>query len=77
MDLLVCSPRIPIPEEKIIGSEFSAATGGKGANQAITASRMGAGVNMIGKVEEDLYSNSRLAGPGILAAIRLKHTERL
>ena len=50
MDLVVCAPRIPQAGETIIGSAFHTLPGGKGANQAVAAGRLGAAVAMIGKL---------------------------
>lgn len=53
MDLVVRTPRAPEEGETIIGSNFSRFPGGKGANQAVAASRLGANVFMAGKLGED------------------------
>ncbi|MEM7029238.1 MAG: ribokinase [Chloroflexota bacterium] len=53
MDLVVLTPRIPAPGETIIGGEFNVIPGGKGANQAIAAARLGGDVSMVGRVGED------------------------
>ena len=42
MDLVIRSPRIPVPGETIIGGDFRTVPGGKGANQAVAAGRLGA-----------------------------------
>lgn len=55
MDLVVRAPRHPQVGETIIGSEFSTFPGGKGANQAVAAARLGAPVTMIGKVGADAF----------------------
>ncbi|MFN5060821.1 MAG: PfkB family carbohydrate kinase, partial [Chloroflexota bacterium] len=41
MDLVVRAPHIPIPGETILGSDFVMVPGGKGANQAVAAARLG------------------------------------
>jgi ribokinase len=55
MDLVVRSYRHPKPGETILGGEFFTFPGGKGANQAVAASRIGAEVRMIGKLGGDPY----------------------
>ena len=40
-DLVIRTPRIPSPGETLIGSDFMINAGGKGANQAVAAARMG------------------------------------
>jgi ribokinase len=57
MDLVIRSPRIPQPGETIIGSEFQTIPGGKGANQAVAAARLGGQVTMVGKVGEDTFAD--------------------
>jgi len=44
MDMIVKSERLPRPGETVIGGSFSMAPGGKGANQAVAAARLGGGV---------------------------------
>lgn len=55
MDLVVRAPHIPIPGETILGSDFVMVPGGKGANQAVAAARLGADVHMIGAVGTDAF----------------------
>ncbi len=50
MDLNVRTPHLPVPGETVIGSDFTTAPGGKGANQAVAAARLGASVAMVGRV---------------------------
>src|SRR5512136_278017 len=57
MDLVVRSPRLPLPGETILGSGFSTFPGGKGANQAVAAARLGAPVIMVGRVGSDGFGN--------------------
>jgi ribokinase len=70
MDLVVRSPRIPLPGETIIGGEFHTAPGGKGANQAVAAARLGGRVSMVGRVGSDAFAQSLLDG---LAADGVDH----
>ena len=60
MDLVVRSPRIPRPGETIIGSDFRTVPGGKGANQAVGADRLGARVSMVGRVGDDAFGSALL-----------------
>lgn len=53
MDLVVNAPRHPQIGETILGGRFATFPGGKGANQAVAAARMGAHVRMIGCVGDD------------------------
>ncbi len=55
MDLVVNSRRMPAPGETIMGHSFLTVPGGKGANQAVAAARLGASVDMIGCVGEDAF----------------------
>ena len=48
IDLVACASRLPAPGETILGSSFDVFNGGKGANQAVAAARLGATVTMIG-----------------------------
>jgi ribokinase len=60
MDLIARSPHIPAPGETVLGSDFSTAAGGKGANQAVAAARLGAQVTMVGCVGGDDYGRQLL-----------------
>ena len=60
MDLMIRVPRIPVPGETIIGGELHTAPGGKGANQAVAAARLGAQVSMVGRVGKDAFGQARL-----------------
>jgi len=55
MDLVIRSPRFPKAGETILGGLFQTFPGGKGANQAVAAARMGAPVIMVGKVGRDAF----------------------
>lgn len=55
MDLTVATNKIPAQGETVLGGEFVTNYGGKGANQAVAASRMGAHVYMIGAVGADAF----------------------
>ncbi len=53
MDLVVRSARHPLPGETLLGSDFHTFPGGKGANQAVAAARVGGIVAMVGRVGSD------------------------
>jgi len=55
MDLVTRAPRLPRGGETLIGNSFSTVSGGKGANQAVAAARLGAQVSMVGCVGSDAY----------------------
>jgi ribokinase len=55
MDVVVRAPRFARPGETVLGGPVAMMPGGKGANQAVAAARMGAGVTLIGAVGEDAY----------------------
>ena len=89
LDLVAVAPRIPRPGETIAGSTFQTFPGGKGANQAVAAARLGAPVSMIGKVGDDdfglrlkahlqdcgvnISGVSRVSGPSGIALITIDH----
>ncbi len=52
-DLTIKTKKIPRPGETVIGGVFSRGGGGKGANQAIAAARVGASVSLIARIGED------------------------
>ena len=60
MDLVVKSPRHPEVGETILGSEFRTYPGGKGANQAVAAAKLGCPVKMVGRVGKDPFANELL-----------------
>jgi ribokinase len=71
MDLVIRSPRIPRPGETVIGGEFHTVPGGKGANQAVAAARLGAKVSMVGRVGKDAFGDALLEN---LAEDGIDHT---
>lgn len=61
MDLIATPDRLPKPGETVIGSSFTTAAGGKGANQALAARRAGSIVRMAGAVGDDRLGSQALA----------------
>lgn len=57
MDLVVRAPKIPRPGETVLGSDFKQVPGGKGANQADAAAKLGAETAMLGAVGKDSMGN--------------------
>jgi ribokinase len=55
LDLVASSRRIPLPGETVSGNTFHTFPGGKGANQAVAAGRLGAPVSMIGRIGNDAF----------------------
>lgn len=62
MDLVVRAPHLPTPGETISGGPFGTYPGGKGANQAVAAARLGGAVAMIGRVGDDGFGSELRAG---------------
>ena len=62
MDLVTQTNHLPQPGETVIGSYYQYCPGGKGANQAVAAARLGAQVTLIGQVGEDEAGTQLLAG---------------
>jgi len=60
MDLVVKSPRIPAIGETILGGHFIMTPGGKGANQAVAAAKLGAEVYFIAKLGNDVFAEQSL-----------------
>jgi ribokinase len=61
MDLVGCAERIPVAGETIVGHTFFSAPGGKGANQAYAAARLGGDVAMVGRVGHDEFGRQMRA----------------
>jgi len=61
VDLVVSADRLPRPGETVLGGQFGTHDGGKGANQAVAAARIGARVSMIGAVGADAYGERAVA----------------
>ena len=55
LDLVGATHRIPIAGETVAGLSFQTFPGGKGANQAVAAARLGGSVSMLGKLGTDVF----------------------
>jgi ribokinase len=60
MDMVVRTARHPKVGETILGSDFRTFPGGKGANQAVAAAKLGCQVKMIGRVGQDVFGDQLL-----------------
>lgn len=68
MDLVTRVDRLPLPGETVVGRSFVTVPGGKGANQAVAAARLGVSTAMVGRVGDDPFGDalrSRLANERI------------
>lgn len=65
-DMVVQSDHLPAPGETVLGGAFSLHPGGKGANQAVAAARLGGNVTFVARVGDDLFG--RQAREGFAAA---------
>ncbi len=61
MDLVARVQRLPSPGETLTGQQFETTPGGKGANQAVAAARLGAPTAMVGRVGADAFGEQLLA----------------
>ena len=68
MDLSIEAPRMPAAGETLAGSGFITSAGGKGANQAVAAARLGADVRMVAAVGADGFGDELTRG--LEAAVR-------
>jgi ribokinase len=62
LDLVARVERLPRAGETLTGTDFERFPGGKGANQAVAAAKLGARVKMIGAVGADAFADDALAG---------------
>jgi ribokinase len=70
MDLVCRTPHIPRGGETILGSDFLTIPGGKGANQAVAAARLGGDVHLIARVGDDDF------GQRLLSGLKANHVHR-
>jgi ribokinase len=76
LDLVARCERLPQPGETVTDGSFERFPGGKGANQAVAAARLGAEVTMVGAVGADPFADEALASlEGAGVALELKTTE--
>jgi ribokinase len=61
-DVSVMTPRLPRPGESVTGTEHFYGPGGKGANQAVAAARLGASVAIVGRVGRDEHGPTLVSG---------------
>lgn len=61
-DMTIKSERMPVPGETVTGGVFHMGPGGKGANQAVAARRLGGEVTFVCKVGNDLFGDNAIAG---------------
>ena len=64
VDLVTNVPRMPGPGETLAGAHFATGFGGKGANQAVAAARLGSQVTMVTRVGEDSFGREVLQNLG-------------
>jgi len=76
MDLVAKAPRIPVPGETLTGTDFFIAPGGKGANQAVAAAKLGANVIFVAKLGKDVFAAKSLENFESVN-INTKHIEQL
>jgi len=77
--MVIKSERLPAPGETILGGEFFMNPGGKGANQAVAAARLGGEVVFVGRVGDDIFGRQAVQGfsnEGINTAYIVVDTEK-
>jgi ribokinase len=78
-DMVVKAARIPAPGETVLGGAFVMAPGGKGANQAVAAARLGAEVSLVARLGTDSLGDEAVAGyvrDGILTDLVIRDPDR-
>src|SRR3954468_19187486 len=76
LDLVARVEQLPRPGETVSGSDFQRFPGGKGANQAVAAAKLGARVRMVGAVGTDPLADEALAGlPEAGVELHLQHED--
>lgn len=76
MDLVTQAPRFPQAGETLLGRGFVTVPGGKGANQAVAAARLGAEVLLVGALGDDAFGDQLRAGL-LGEGVDLAHVSRL
>ena len=77
LDIVATAPKLPAPGETVTGADLHRFPGGKGANQALAAQRLGAEVSLVACVGDDASADEALAllreGGVDLSAVRTLH----
>jgi ribokinase len=60
-DMVIQSPKLPLPGETILGGQFFMFPGGKGANQAVAAARLGGDVTLVARTGDDVFGRQAVA----------------
>lgn len=60
-DMVAMTKNLPAPGETVMGGEFMMTAGGKGANQAVSAARLGGKVTMVGRLGKDIFGDQSIA----------------
>ena len=60
-DMVAMTKNLPAPGETVMGGEVMMTAGGKGANQAVSAARLGGKVTMVGRLGEDIFGDQSIA----------------
>lgn len=76
MDLVTQAPRFVGPGETILGERFLTVPGGKGANQAVAAARLGAEVTLVGATGDDAFGRQLREGLA-MEGVDLSHVAQL
>ncbi len=76
MDLVLGCQHLPAPGETVVGRDFRVLPGGKGANQAVAAARLGAAVEFVGCVGDDPFG-AQAAAALRAEGITLTHLHRV
>jgi ribokinase len=71
LDLVARVERLPRPGETVTGATFERVPGGKGANQAVAAARLGARVTFVGAVGRDAFAEEAIASLDVVDDVRL------
>ncbi|MGN0190223.1 MAG: ribokinase [Candidatus Cryptobacteroides sp.] len=72
-DMTIKADKLPLPGETILGGKFILGPGGKGANQAVAARRLGGNVEFVCKVGKDIFGKNSIEGY-IREGIDMSHT---
>lgn len=71
-DLVTFTDRLPVAGETLAAQGFAVLPGGKGANQAVAAARLGGRVEMVGRVGDDAFGRDRTSGL-VTAGVGVEH----